>query len=381
MRPVLIVSIDTLRQDHMTPEFMPNLCGLGGLWLENVVVGGSWTVPSHTCLLTGQGPWRHTWAGTPPNRTRAALSHPTILSRLGERGYATAFWGADILANCRQAGEVWGGPGEGGQVADGQAGDILDFMWSNPHYAVFLHYWGAHAPYGIPNVTPVQIGIAVRDAHTREAVMGAYGDAVRRIDGELATILQQALLHDALILVTSDHGEDFGAGHPFGEKHFNYLWMHPMAWRPEAVLVKSVLLGAGTGRVEAQLRNYDLAPAMWKILFGEEMAGADGRHWMGESLPAERVAECWSTEWGMDIQTVRVDRGVGGHVTRLINHGGPGRWVWTPERGLLSTEYDWRWGEAELQARQERGFGGPPQDYSGVQLGEMLGRLRDWGYD
>lgn len=367
-RPVVVVSVDGVRRDAW--HHLRSVADAPGCEYDSVVVGGSWTVPSHTCLFTGQGPWRHDWKGEPPRRTRARLSHPTFMAQLQRKGYATAFWGADLLRNCRPKGEEWGGPGEGGATADGRADDILDFMRSTDRYGLLLHYWGSHAPYGL-DYAPLDVGKLLRHAENRAIFREAYVRSLTRIDGELSRVLAQARADDAVVLVTTDHGEDFGEGHPMAEQ-FTFLWTHCVGWRPEVVVVRSKLIDRDwRARVPCLVRNYDLIPTLWRVAFGEEFPGADGV----PALPGDpggRIGECHSTEWGMTARTV-VTREA--HAARL-DVGGHSM-AWYPGEELTSDLA--RYSELYERAKDARPKH-PAATYDGVQERQMLRHLSGLGY-
>ena len=91
---VVLVSIDTLRADHLgsygyerdTSPFLDSLAARGKLF-ENAFAQASWTLPSHMSLFTSTYPGTHR-----VETSRRALSPaiPTLTERLRDAGYATA---------------------------------------------------------------------------------------------------------------------------------------------------------------------------------------------------------------------------------------------------------------------------------------------------
>lgn len=304
MKSLLIVSIDTLRADCFTPEVMPRLTSLipEGLFMNQIVAGGSWTVPSHTCLFTGRGPWHFVWRGDPPNKMRSKFSQPTIIGRLKEAGYTTAWWGGDLLKSCRQSDELWGGPGEEGETADGHKHEIVEWLNdTEPPWCLLLHYWDAHAPFGLEH-TCLEIGERLVGGKDLRHIKEAYRHQLHKLDREIYDIVKDL---DALVLITSDHGEDFGMNHPM-QSNFHYAWMHCVAWRDRATVVPGLLLGGPVGKISYQLRNYDLAPTLWELIWGRDLLDASGYPVWEDRF---RVAECWSMEWGTTAQTIRLPSG------------------------------------------------------------------------
>src|SRR5262249_20007415 len=92
--PVVVISIDTLRADHL-PAYgypgvaTPNLDALArdAIVFENAVSHVPLTLPSHVSLWPGRLPFQH---GVRDNAGyRAGAVHPTLAAFLKARGYAT----------------------------------------------------------------------------------------------------------------------------------------------------------------------------------------------------------------------------------------------------------------------------------------------------
>ncbi|KAA3612888.1 MAG: hypothetical protein DWQ01_04070 [Planctomycetota bacterium] len=97
-RPVILISIDSLRADHCTPygykaqftdldttPFMARLAAEGVLF-ENAQSVTSWTLPSHLSLLTGMDTYEH---GVRHREFRLKLGTENLASRLQRAGYQT----------------------------------------------------------------------------------------------------------------------------------------------------------------------------------------------------------------------------------------------------------------------------------------------------
>jgi arylsulfatase A-like enzyme len=93
---VLLISIDTLRSDHLgaygnTPSPSPRLDDLAraGVVFANAYSSSSWTLPAHASLLTGLDPFAH---GVLGEDDRLAPQFVTLTERLRDAGYWTGAW-------------------------------------------------------------------------------------------------------------------------------------------------------------------------------------------------------------------------------------------------------------------------------------------------
>lgn len=363
-KSLIIISIDTLRRDCFNSDVMPCLTSLipDALYMEQIVVGGSWTVPSHTCLFTGQGPWHHRWVGEPPNKLRPRFKRKTLIGQLADFGYTVAWWGADVLRCCRREDERWGGPGEFGVTADGHVKDIVSWVrQANRPYCLLLHYWKAHAPYGLER-TCAEVGRELRNSTNASSFMRVYKSRLSEIDSEVYEVVRR-IGGDSVILITADHGEDFGVGHPM-QRTFTYLHMHCVAWRDEVIVVPGLLFNAGvTGRIRYQVRNYDLAPTLWECVLGTEARGFTGYPvWCDKR---DRLAETWSTEWGIDVITLRDGLY---RATRLLTHN---------EAWLIDGDVP-TWDRLYSRAENLRDTTEPAEP--GINWAVVERRLKDLGY-
>ena len=97
---LLLVSIDTLRADAVSPETTPRLVELAarGTRFEHATTVTPLTLPAHASLLTGLRPARH---GLTINGAAAPLPVPTLAQRLAERGYHTAAFVSSRVLDAR----------------------------------------------------------------------------------------------------------------------------------------------------------------------------------------------------------------------------------------------------------------------------------------
>ena len=220
---VLLVSIDTLRADHVRcyghqGVETPTLDGLArrGVRFTQAVAPTSITLPSHVSMLTGLAPQRH---GARVNGMfKLGPGVATLAEMLAEAGYRTAGVVSVGLLHRRYGlgrgfthyGDTWTGlgatetPNHSERRADAVTSEALGWLDKHGHekFFLWLHYFDPHFPYAPP-----------------EPFKDRYGSA--RYDGEIAYTDQQfglvirwleaqQLLSRTLVVVTSDHGEGFG---------------------------------------------------------------------------------------------------------------------------------------------------------------------------
>ena len=219
---VLLVTIDTLRQDrvgaygnpnHLTPTI--DRLAAGGVRIAHAFTTAPLTLPAHASILTGLLPRRH---GIHNNTSfRLDDRAPTLAAALAGAGYRTgAFVGAFVLdarfglnrGFAEYDDHLPHGDRAGFHYAERRAADVVRLAgdWilqpaagGAPWFA-WVHLFDPHAPYDAP--PEYRAGRAPYDAEV------AYADAML---GALLARLQQARALDrTLIVVTADHGESLG---------------------------------------------------------------------------------------------------------------------------------------------------------------------------
>jgi arylsulfatase A-like enzyme len=190
-----------------------------------------------------------------------------------------------------------------------------------PFFA-YLHYLDIHWPY-CPQETfgafvpergrlrlcyeskalrdDIRSGKIVLDGTDREILIARYDEELLALDariGELMDLLERrGLLDELLIVVTSDHGEEFlehgGIGHKFGL--YDELISVPLIFRPPASWP-----GPRGLRVESLVEHTDLAPTLLEAAGLEDAAGE--RSLLSELIGSGRkfkersyvVSEAWN---------------------------------------------------------------------------------------
>ncbi|OLC41425.1 MAG: hypothetical protein AUH43_24530 [Acidobacteria bacterium 13_1_40CM_65_14] len=205
---MIVVTIDTLRADHVTPQIAPALDQLRKTSIEftDAVTVAPLTLPAHASLFTGLYPPRH---GVHDNHVSSLPEDvPTYAARLKQRGYATGAFVSAVMLDHRygldRGFDVYDdridGPERAAVDTLGRAGTWLQTA-SRPFF-LWIHLFEPHAPYRT----------------------GTYASEVTDVDSELATFFTtlhaRQLWDDIVLSVTSDHGESLGE---HGEKTHGFF--------------------------------------------------------------------------------------------------------------------------------------------------------------
>ncbi|MDP9192618.1 MAG: sulfatase-like hydrolase/transferase [Acidobacteriota bacterium] len=220
--PVIIISIDTLRADHL-PAYgykgveTPAIDALrsDAILFTNAYSQCPLTLPSHVSMLTGLYPAQ---AGVRDNLgyTFDSAAHPTIPALLKQRGYATgAAVSAYVLRGASGLSRVFDSyddaidvqPGEALGKLQRNAGESIAIAqpWIESHktqpFFYLLHLFEPHGPY-----EPVE--------PFRSRYASAYDGEIATVDhalGKFLDFLKSAGIYDrAVIILMSDHGEGLG---------------------------------------------------------------------------------------------------------------------------------------------------------------------------
>jgi arylsulfatase A-like enzyme len=265
---VLLIILDTVRAASLSLHgngrpTSPRLDALAGrsTVFDLAIAPAAWTLPSHGSMFTGR--WPHELVAD--WHTPLSDRFPTIAEVLRAKGYLTAGFVANHFYTTRQSGLERGfihyediaiNPKEIlrssllGQVAVGilqhgrykfqpersthrkQADEIrtsfLDWTREADHrpWFAFLNFFDAHKPYRVPTG-------ALNTASDSQKVDAGYEESIRYLDTEVGRVLdgleQRGELANTLVIITSDHGEQFGRHDLFG--HGNSLY-RDVIWVP-----------------------------------------------------------------------------------------------------------------------------------------------------
>jgi arylsulfatase A-like enzyme len=293
---ILLVSIDTLRRDHVgvygyRKPTTPTLDAIArtGIVCTDAVSTSSWTLPAHVSMLTSADPAAHGAVDRDHGYSGTPESLPTLLRRAGyatqavtSHLYVSPAYGLDAgfdhmdFRQDRPAVEV----------AD-RAIALLDRLGDRPLF-LFVHFYDPHWNYTPPpevlRLFPAARGSGgitgwYRDFSRRtragtspedlERLLALYDGEIRYTDNQVGRILERVrdlgLVGSTLVLVTSDHGEEF-------LEHGS--WEHQKTLYEEVVRVPLIVRGPRVvPRVEARPASLlDVAPTVLA--------------WAGEPVPA-----------------------------------------------------------------------------------------------
>jgi membrane-anchored protein YejM (alkaline phosphatase superfamily) len=253
-RNVLLVTIDTLRADHLgcygyRRDTTPNLDALAreGVRFERPISVSSWTLPSHASLLTGLYPAEH---GAVTDVKALPPSAPTLATVLADDGYDTFGAVSHVYLTHRYGFDKgfahWDESAARGAPQHPVAARVVDraIGWlrgrkDDAPFFMWLHIFDPHweytppAPYASrfdpdyhgrmtgtykslkPYIKAV-IGYdepPPLDPRDLAHVVALYDGEIAYVDHELGRLFdalrRTKLLDQTLVVVTSDHGEEF----------------------------------------------------------------------------------------------------------------------------------------------------------------------------
>ncbi len=283
--PLILVSIDTLRADHL-PAYgyqgveTPHLDRFrkDAILFENAYSHVPLTLPSHVSVLTGLLPFEHGVRDNLGYRLDAQ-AHPTLARMLKQRGYATgaavSAWvlrGASGIADgfdfyedrivAPEGADAAGRVQRRGDETASLARSWLESVKERPFF-LFFHVYEPHVPY--QPIEPYKSRYPL--AYDGEI---AWSDAI--VGGLLDDLRRMAIYDRALVVVLSDHGEGLGE---HGEEDHGIL-LYRWALRVP-LLVKLPGSRQAATTVSEPVGLIDVLPTLTSILDVPVPAGLRGR--------------------------------------------------------------------------------------------------------
>jgi arylsulfatase A-like enzyme len=257
---IVVIVLDTLRYDHTSlygysRATTPVLESLSreGVVFRNAYTTTSWTLPAHVSLFSGKNLDEH---GVVTPNDRISTGYPLIAEIFQREGYVTAaFTGGGFIDDSY-------GFARGFQVYSNNPGSAFSMNSAERvfnHFKnyisgfrgddvfVFLHTYQVHAPYKAPREYIAQIsrdvhanlkgvGNFIREKHEyyktidvndRQLLIDLYDAGILYADrvlvGNVVRFLKEnGLYRDAMIVVLSDHGEEFYDHHSWEHGHTLY---------------------------------------------------------------------------------------------------------------------------------------------------------------
>lgn len=278
---VVLISIDTLRADHLGcyghPRVKtPNIDRLAteGARFTQAITAAPLTLPAHTTMLTSLYPYAHT---VRVNGDQVPDGVVTLTEILKQAGYRTAAEvGAFVLNRSfglSQGFDSYGDleSGERGpakmrlernaqEVTDAALKQLDGFAGSR--FFLFVHYYDPHARYTPPEPY-------------RSQYENPYEGEIAYTDAQVGRILdkldQMGAAGKTIVILTADHGE--GLGEHGEATHGVFLFdttMHvPLLMRAPGAIPPG-------GKHDALVRHVDLAPTVLDLLGAPALAAAQG---------------------------------------------------------------------------------------------------------
>ncbi|ROQ18346.1 hypothetical protein EDC38_2569 [Marinimicrobium koreense] len=280
---ILVIAVDSLRWDMLDPRWMPNTTRFA----ESAQVftdhysNGNATKPGIFTLFYG----------LPASYWDAFSAHqvpPVLIQRMQSLGYQSQILSSATLVSPAFDRNVFSSikelrlktPGDTSWQRDQQiTQDWLDFLDrrsshdnSSPFFG-FLFYDAPHSyqvPPDYPRIEPYWESVnqlALDDEFDPEPYFNVYKTTVRFVDDQihrvLADLSKRQLMEDTLVVITSDHGQEFN------DNGMNY-WGHGSNFSRYQLQVPLVIHwpGKAPSVVEHRTEHFDLAPTLLTDVLG-----------------------------------------------------------------------------------------------------------------
>jgi arylsulfatase A-like enzyme len=308
---VLLISVDTLRADHVgcygyrrpTTPALDALAG-EGIRFEEAFSPASWTLPAHMSLMTSRHPHLH---GVDQQQNRLGATTATLAERLREHGYRTGGFVTWFYVAGRYREYLPDAPDPARSVRAERVVDDVAAWLAEPSdrpFFGFVHLFDPHMDYDPPppydgmfdagyagavdgrheTLRPHIRGVRGRPTDLARAdiehVVALYDGEIRFADDQIARLLSRlgelGLDETTIVVVTSDHGEEF-AEHGSMEGHqwtlYDEVLRVPLIVRHPAV--------PGPRVVRGPVDLLDVAPTLLEWLGLPRPEGFHGRSLAG----------------------------------------------------------------------------------------------------
>lgn len=299
---ILLISIDTLRPDHLgaygySRPTSPRIDALAarGLRFDHARAASPWTLPSHMTMFTGLWPTEHQVI---EDTLRLSPTVPLITESLHDAGYSTAAFVSTIYVSHLYGFDRGFDRFEDYDISEKEnlhhqvrvdrvTADAWAYAQSAPAgkpMFVFLHSYDVHYPYLPPAPFDSRFD---RVGTTKEAAYRTYAwflkhpltaerlahqeaqydEAIAAVDQEIGELVArwEASGRKLTVIVTSDHGEELGERGSWGHGHTLYA---------EALRIPLVMVGPG---ITPAVRNETVGT----IDIAATIAALAGKSWPG----------------------------------------------------------------------------------------------------
>ena len=346
--PIVWISLDTVRADHLDlyggRAAMPTLAAFakGAVVFDHAYSHFPQTQQSHWSMFTSTLPEVHRYAA---DSMASPYGGVTLASHLAANGYATgAFIGGMTLtaqaSHLQRGFDTYDDHGDWGMDRDlrpapeVRAAAVKWMADQDGAFFAFVHLFDAHSPYtprdprrydtaytgradGSLAILRSQWDRPWMSQGDVDHVVALYDAELTELDAELGPLLD-ALPPEAIVVISSDHGESFEHG---------YLLNHPEVVYDSVLHVPLVISAPGSppARVAAQVGLMDVAPTVLALaglpplpeamgtpllpqttahvpLYARSRAAPGGRALLAVRTPTEKgVFEEEGDSWAFDL--------------------------------------------------------------------------------
>jgi arylsulfatase A-like enzyme len=335
---VILISIDSLRADHLGchgygRDTSPSIDRIAAqsFRFASAVSQAPWTLPSHASILTGRNPISHgvdrtirklgprtdtlpVWLKRKGYYTGGVVSGPYMHRSYGfDRGFHEY---DDALSVVEDPHSIITSPG-----IHAKALDFLDRNGGRPFF-LFLHYWDVHYDYNPPppydtyfdrtytgsldpsdfeHNTDINRDMSPRDL---QYLVSLYDGEIRYVDDHIGMLVQELsrrrLLEETILVITSDHGDEF---YEHGEKGHSHSVYGELVDVPLIIRLPGA---SGNGVIDRPVALIDIPPTILRLLgFKPDLKQVEGRSLLGmmRGDPKVREAPIWSeTQRGRKVK-------------------------------------------------------------------------------
>ena len=266
--PIVVVSIDTLRADHLpiygyrkiaTPSI--DALAADGVVFDRAYTHSPQTLPAHVALLSGRLPFEN---GVRDDGFAASRNIRFLQQLLRDRGYTTGGVVSTPLLG-RDTGIDRGFDFYDAAPRDGAESEAIAERWlgaaATSRLFLFLHLNEPHKPYAPPD---------------RFSTLAPYDGEIAYADelvGRLLKYLKAHQLYDrSTIVLLSDHGEGLG---DHGEQEHG-LFLYEEVVRVPLIVKQPAGVGAGR-RIGDVVQHIDLVPTVLDLVKAPAPDGLRGR--------------------------------------------------------------------------------------------------------
>lgn len=262
---VLLITVDTLRPDHLGcygygRDTTPTIDALArqGVRCENAYSAAGWTLPAVATIMTGHYPRDH---GATDFRWTVSPGLPSIAGELRRRGYDTRGYVSHIILHARYG------------VADGfKSYDSSVLEVGHPHDVATAEPLTRLALNDIGDLEePFFLWLHYFDPHFRYLAHGPwtswgdedidrYDQEIAHTDAEISRLMSRLgnKLDNAVVVFTSDHGEEFGEhGNVFHYTLYDEVMRVPL-------IIKAPSLAPGVDATPVE--QVDLMPTLLSLV-------------------------------------------------------------------------------------------------------------------